>query len=67
MKFLLNNREEELPGDSISISEMLIRNKFSFPMKIIKINGMLIPKERYESTMISNGDEVQMIYLMSGG
>jgi sulfur carrier protein len=67
MKILLNNREEEFRKETISVSEMLILKKFSFKMRIIKINGVLIAKEKYDSTIIHDGDDVQMIYLMSGG
>lgn len=67
MKILLNNREEEFMKESISVNEMLFLKKFSFKMKIIKINGILISKEKYDTTFIHNGDDVQMLYLMSGG
>jgi sulfur carrier protein len=63
----LNNRQEEIDRDSLSVNEMLILKKFSYRMRIIKINGMLIPKENYDSTVIHDGDDVQMLYLMSGG
>ena len=67
MKILLNNRDEEFDKESISVSEMLYFKKFSFRMRIIKINGILISKEKYDSTIIQEGDNVQMLYLMSGG
>lgn len=67
MKILLNNREEEFVKDSISVDEMLFLKKFSFKMRIIKINGILIPKEKYDTTFIHDSDNVQMLYLMSGG
>jgi sulfur carrier protein len=67
MKISLNNREEEFSRESISVSEMLYLKKFSFKMRIIKINGVLILKEKYDSTLIHSGDDVQMLYLMSGG
>jgi sulfur carrier protein ThiS len=67
MKIFLNNREEEFSNESISVSEMLSLKKFSFKMRIIKINGVLISKEKYNSTVIYDGDDVQMLYLMSGG
>jgi sulfur carrier protein len=67
MKILLNNREEEFEQESLTVSEMLDLKKFSFPLRIIKINGLLVSKEKYAFTVIQNGDEVQMIYLMSGG
>ncbi|HPT22065.1 MAG TPA: sulfur carrier protein ThiS [Bacteroidales bacterium] len=67
MKFILNNREEELNGESLSVNEMLTIKKFSYKLRIIKINGELISKEMYDSTIIHEGDNVQMFYLMSGG
>jgi sulfur carrier protein len=67
MKIILNNRNEEIANETISVSELLLLKKFSFKMRIIKINGVLISKEKYDSTLIHEGDDVQMIYLMSGG
>ncbi len=67
MKIILNDREEEINGDNITVSEMLKLKKFSFRMRIIKINGHLIRKDEYDSTYLKEGDNVQMIYLMSGG
>jgi sulfur carrier protein ThiS len=67
MKILLNDREEEFMKESVSVNEMLLLKKFSFKMRIIKINGILISKEKYDITFIHDGDDVQMIYLMSGG
>jgi thiamine biosynthesis protein ThiS len=67
MRILLNNREEEFRNETISVSEMLEIKKFSFKMRIIKINGVLISRDMYDSTIIHNGDNVQLLYLMSGG
>lgn len=67
MKIILNNREEEFIHDSLSVNQLLEVQKLSFRMRIIKINGQLIPREKYETTIINDGDKVQVIYLMSGG
>lgn len=67
MKIILNNRNEEFANEAISVSEMLSLKKFTYKMRIIKVNGILISKEKYDSTIIHNGDDVEMIYLMSGG
>ncbi len=67
MKFFLNNREEESEMDTLSVSDLLETKKYSFRMRIIKINGTLISKEVYDSTIIHERDNVQMLYLMSGG
>ncbi len=67
MRIILNDREEEFFSDSISVNQMLELKKFSFRLRVIKINGVLISKDKYESTLINDGDNVQMLYLMSGG
>ncbi len=67
MKILLNNREEEFAENEITVEEMLKAKKFTYRLRIIKVNGMFIPKENYTRTVIHNGDIVQMLYLMSGG
>lgn len=67
MKIILNNREEELTGEMMTITRMLELKKFTFRMRIIRVNGKLIPRDEYDSTMVNNGDNIEMIYLMSGG
>jgi sulfur carrier protein len=67
MKIILNNREEDFTGESISVSDMLRIKKYSFRMRIVKVNGNLVAKDTYDSTYIKDGDNIQMIYLMSGG
>ena len=67
MKILLNSREEEFEKEKMSVNEMLLLKKFSFRMRIIKINNILISKDDYDSTHIHDGDKVEMLYLMSGG
>jgi len=51
----------------MTVTEMLAAKKFTYKMRIIKVNGVLIPKEQYATTAIHNGDQVKMLYLMSGG
>jgi thiamine biosynthesis protein ThiS len=67
MKILLNNREEEFEKESITVNELIILKKYSFKMRIVKINGTFIHNNVYDHTWINDGDNVQMHYLMSGG
>jgi len=67
MKIRLNNRTEEFDRDEMTVSEMLKIKRFTYRMRIVKINGRLIRKEDYDSAVIRDGDDVQMLYLMSGG
>jgi len=67
MKILLNRMEEEFSNENMTVSEMLLLKKFSFRMRIIKINNLLVAKDKYDTTFIHDGDKVEMLYLMSGG
>jgi thiamine biosynthesis protein ThiS len=67
MKILLNGREEEFGTEKLSISDLLDLKKYTFRMRIVKINDQLVDKEKFDSTFINEGDRVQMLYLMSGG
>jgi sulfur carrier protein len=67
MKIVLNNREKEFSQDVLTINQLLEICKLTFRMRIIKINGKLIHADNYDSTFVNEGDNVQVIYLMSGG
>lgn len=67
MKIMLNNREEEFDTGRMTVQELIGIRKFSFRMRTVKVNGRFIPPAEYETTYINDGDNVQVIYLMSGG
>ncbi|MBN1387661.1 MAG: sulfur carrier protein ThiS [Bacteroidales bacterium] len=67
MKITLNNRPEEFVQGEITVSEMLRIKRFTYRMRLVKINGKLIKKDEYDKAIIREGDNVQMLYLMSGG
>ena len=67
MRITLNNRVEELEGDRLTVTELLKVKNFTFKMLIIKINGRLIEKPDYDSSEIVEGDDVQVLHLISGG
>jgi len=51
----------------LTISELLKKLKYSFPLLVIKIDDELIVKENYNSTKIKDGADIKIIHLMSGG
>ncbi|MFO7574506.1 MAG: sulfur carrier protein ThiS [Bacteroidales bacterium] len=67
MKILLNNRKEVFDREEMTVSDLLKEKKMTFRMRIVKINGNLVEKDKYDTTQVSDGDNVQVIYLMSGG
>jgi len=68
MKILLNNRTETLENhEEMSIEQLLKEKNFTFPMIIVKINGKLVKKDKYSTSIIKNGDDVTALHLISGG
>lgn len=67
MKITLNNREEYIEKETLTIAELLEMKTFTFKMLIIKHNGILIKKHLYDSTLIHDGDNITVLHLVSGG
>jgi len=67
MKIILNNRPESFEQEVLTVNELLKIKNFTFKMLVIKINGKLVKKDRYETATIQDGDNVAVIHLISGG
>jgi thiamine biosynthesis protein ThiS len=67
MKIILNNNPFELQQKDISITGLLMAKKYTFKMLVIKVNGNLVKKPDYETTIVKDGDKVDVIHLISGG
>jgi sulfur carrier protein len=67
MKITLNNNPETVGSERITVSELLQLKNFTFKMLIVKINGKLVMKGDYDKVVIGEGDDVQVLHLISGG
>lgn len=67
MEITLNNEPMTLEGDSVTVEKLLELKRYTFRLRIVKINGLIIDRDSYDREMIHDGDMVQVIYLMSGG
>jgi sulfur carrier protein len=67
MKIVLNNSPEMIEREGITVSELLKLKNFTFRMLVVKINGALVKKSDYETSRISEGDDVMVLHLISGG
>jgi sulfur carrier protein len=53
--------------EGLTITTLLKKMNFTFRMLVIKLNGSLIKKDQYETTLIPAGADVSVIHLISGG
>lgn len=67
MNIILNNRPETFDRDTLTIKDIMDIRNFTFKMLVVKVNGKLVKKFDYESTMVKDGDNVTILHLVSGG
>lgn len=67
MNITLNNEPLTLDGENITVEKLLEVKRYTFKLRIVKINGRIIDRDSYGEEVIHDGDTVQVIYLMSGG
>jgi thiamine biosynthesis protein ThiS len=67
MNITLNNEPLTIDGESITVEKLLKLKKYTFRLRIVKVNGRLLNRDSYGEEVINDGDTVQVIYLMSGG
>jgi len=67
MNITLNNNKEVIDADHLTVAELLKIKNFTFKLLIIKINGKVVSQQDYAHTSISEGDDVIVLHLISGG
>ncbi|HSV55478.1 MAG TPA: MoaD/ThiS family protein [Magnetospirillaceae bacterium] len=67
MKIILNDGQEEFPGDSVTVRQILDRKNWSFPLIIARVNGRPVDRKAWDSEPIRDGAEVELHHLLSGG
>ena len=53
--------------EGLTVTKLLEIRKFSYPKIIVVINDNIIAKEKYENTVINDGDNIKVIHLLAGG
>lgn len=68
MKITLNSKPEEIVGyTQLSVKELLKVKNFTFKFLAVRINNKPILPSEFETAIISDGDTVVVLHLISGG
>ena len=67
MQITLNNREEIIDRDTLSIEELIQYKNYTFKLLVTKINDQLVKKDDRTTTFIKDGDKVVVLHMISGG
>jgi thiamine biosynthesis protein ThiS len=51
----------------MTVTDILKAKQFNFPLLIIKIDGIYVPRDQYDQREVPDKAEVEVIHLISGG
>ncbi len=67
MNIRLNGERTDFAGESMSVRELLAAKNWSFPLIVVRVNGVLAARGDWDSAMVRDGDDVDALHLVSGG
>ena len=53
--------------EGMTVADLLREKSFTFPMKVISVNKVLVLKPNYPTHVLADGDDVQVVHLTGGG
>ncbi len=67
MKLVING-EEVTSKDGLNVSELLVEQEVKMPeMVSVEINGQILKRGEFDTTVLNEGDKVEFLYFMGGG
>jgi thiamine biosynthesis protein ThiS len=51
----------------MTVRRVLEACRYSFPLIVVKVDGVLVQRDEYDTRLVKDGSEVQAIHLISGG
>lgn len=62
----LNGKPEDIP-DGISLAELVRERQYCLDYIAAELNGEIIPKQKYEDTILHNEDKLEIVSFVGGG
>lgn len=63
----VNDKFEVEWQEGLTVAELLERLKFSFPLIIVSVDGVMVPKGEYATRCIPDNAEVKVLHMTAGG
>ncbi len=67
MELIINGEALQLPESVKTVSDLLSHFQLDNKIAIVEVNVDIIQKQDYETTMLSNGDKVEIVHFVGGG
>ncbi len=53
--------------EGMTVRDVLKAKKYTFPMLVITIDGILLPREDYDTKVVPDHSRLDVVHLLSGG
>ena len=68
MELTINGEMVTVAGDSLTISELLKTQNVDMPdMVSVELNGAILDRSDFDTTVVTSGNQVEFLYFMGGG
>lgn len=65
MNIIINGNSEA--GDYSTVRQLLDERALDPKLVVVELNGEILPKTKYESTALKEGDAVEIVQFVAGG
>lgn len=67
MKLTINHKEEQFKENELPLHKLLEQKDLTFKRILIRVNGQVINEEAKGETTLKDGDQVDIVRIISGG
>ena len=68
MNVTINGEQEILDQKALTITSLLKHKNVDMPeMVSVEYNGEMLDREKFEETVVKEGDKIEFLYFMGGG
>jgi thiamine biosynthesis protein ThiS len=67
MRITINNTSEQIDRDQLTVNELIRYKNYTFKLLVTKVNGQLVKTHERDDVLVREGDDVQILHLISGG
>lgn len=67
MKIFINRNEEEFDGEKLPLYELLEKKELTFKRLLIRVNGEVINEDNKGNVILNEGDQLDIVRIISGG
>lgn len=67
MKIVVNGEESSL-SEALTVNKLLVEQNVKMPELVsVEVNGEILKRSDFDSTILKEGDKVEFLYFMGGG